>query len=186
MRVRVLLIEIEKSVCVRPRFNLCRRLRRSSAIPFLHTPQSVLEKHGERERQSEARKRWKDFMPPPRLRSSAVCFVWLGGKVVRRANELPTHKYTAAGDAGAIYHDWKPLLCPPLLARHLWHPQCRGEITQLEQHQIGLFQMGRVHGGCFHLDCGSPGVCELVVDKHGSLLCLTCDPSIWPSAICYS
>lgn len=108
-------------------------------------------------------------MPPPRLRFSAVCSVWLGGKVVRRANELPTHKYTAAGDAGAIYHDWKPLLCPPLLARHSLTPPEQGELTQLEQHQIELFQMGCVRGGGFHLDCGSPGVCELLVDKHGRI-----------------
>lgn len=124
------------------------RRRRSSAIPFLHTPQSVLEKHGERERQSEARKRWKDFMPPPRLRSSAVCSVWLGGKVVRRANELPTHKYTAAGDAGAIYHDWKPQLCPPLLARHLWHPQSRASSPS----------SNNIRSGCSKWDASVEGV----------------------------
>lgn len=46
-------------------------------------------------------------------------------------------------------------------------PPEQGELTQLEQHQIGLFQTGRVRGGCFRPDCGSPGVCELLVDKHG-------------------
>lgn len=46
-------------------------------------------------------------------------------------------------------------------------PPEQGELTQLELHQIGLFQMGRVRGGGFHLDCGVPGVCEPVVDKHG-------------------
>lgn len=63
--------------------------------PFLHTRQSVLEKT-QKERETkrsgvEANEWWKDFMPPPRLRSSAVCSE---GKAALRANELPVHKYT--------------------------------------------------------------------------------------------